>query len=183
MAQYNGYRTVPHASYDEWRATTWGNGYNVDYLYGNQCWDFCALLYWQYGLTLITKPGGGSAYECWTVSRNANSRPPFISLENKESIKRGDIIVWNRNNVHRNGHIAFADENYDPNKNSIKAYGQNQGQGSSGPANVVEMSLNGFLGIFRNEEWIAPPVPPSTPSKKKKFPWAVAWNNWPHFKQ
>lgn len=180
MAQINHYEYVPHATYDEWRNATWGNGYNVDQMYGNQCWDFCALLYWQYDLTLITKPGGGSAYECWTVSRDANSKPPFISLQNKESIKRGDIIVWNRNNVHRNGHIAFADENYDPNKNTIKAYGQNQGQGTSAPANVVEMSLNDFLGIFRNENWVQGPQPEKK-EEKEEFPWAVAWQHWDNF--
>ena len=52
MAQVNGYVPVAHGSYNQWRAATLGNGYNVDFRYGNQCWDYCALLYWQYGLTL-----------------------------------------------------------------------------------------------------------------------------------
>ena len=67
MAQYNGYVTEPHATYQDWRDATLGNGYNVDGMYGNQCWDFCALLWWQYGLTLYTKPGGGTAQDCWNV--------------------------------------------------------------------------------------------------------------------
>lgn len=184
MAQYYGYVSVPHASYDQWRAATWGNGYNVDYMYGNQCWDFCALLYWQYGLTLVTKAGGGGAADCWTISRYANTKPPFISITGKENIKRGDILVWNRSRIHSNGHIAFADENYNPNKNSIAAYGANQGQGIYGAVNVVDQSYTAFLGIFRNTNWRESPTPPTptTTEEKKKFPWPVAWAHWQNFK-
>lgn len=186
MAQYNGYVHVPHASYDQWRAATWGNGYNVDYSYGNQCWDFCALLWYQYGLRLITKAGGGGAADCWTISRYVNAQPPFISLTGKENIKRGDILVWNRSRVHSAGHIAFADENYNPNKSSIASYGANQGQGIYGAVNVKEQSYTGFLGIFRNTNWRASPTPPTpTPTAQKdkdKFPWPVAWAHWQNFK-
>lgn len=184
MAQINGYVPVAHQSYDAWRAATWGNGYNVDFMYGNQCWDFCALLWWQYGLQLVTKPGGGAAADCWLVSRNTNARPPFISLTGKENIKRGDVLVWNRSNIHYSGHIAFADEDYNPNKNTIASYGANQGQGIYGAVNVVEQSYTGFLGIFRNTNWDSSPTPP-TPSEsttKKHFPWPVAWAHWSNFK-
>ena len=89
MAQYNGYVEVPHSSYDEWRSATIGNGYNVDGLYGNQCWDYCALLWHQYNLTLVTRPGiGGGAADCWLISRNINARDPFISLTGIENVKR-----------------------------------------------------------------------------------------------
>lgn len=183
MAQYNGYVPVPHQSYDAWRQATLGNGYNVDFHYGNQCWDFCALLYWQYNLTLITKPGGGTAADCWNVSRQANSRPPFVSITGAENIKRGDILVWNKSTYSTTGHIAFADENYRGNK--INCLGQNQGQGIYAPSNVRELSLNNFLGIFRNTLWTGDEPPPTPPAEKKKiineFPWPVAWNNWSNF--
>ena len=184
MSQFNGYVHVPHASYDQWRAATWGNGYNVDYMFGNQCWDFCALLWWQYGLTLVTRPGGGGAADCWTISRYTNAQPPFISITGKENIKRGDILVWNRSRIHSNGHIAFADENYNPNKNSIAAYGANQGQGIYGAVNVVDQSYTAFLGIFRNTNWRESPTPPTPTAQKqeKKFPWPVAWAHWQNFK-
>ena len=180
MAQYNGYRQVPHSSYSEWRTATIGNGYNVDYAYGNQCWDYCALLYFQYGLPLITKPGGGVASDCWTVSRQINSRGPFISLEGVSNIKRGDMLVWSGGT----GHIAFADEDYNG-TNYIRCVGQNQGQGSSGPVNSTTLTLNNFLGIFRNTEWqdLPPtPPPPASEEKKRKFPWVIAWNHWDNFK-
>lgn len=183
MAQYNGYVAVPHQSYDQWRAATIDNGYNVDFMYGNQCWDFCALLYWQYNLTLITKAGGGSAYECWTVSREANSKTPFISVEGVNNIKRGDIVVFNRSNISRNGHIAFADEDYNGSGN-IKLLGQNQG-GENGNVNVTTMSTSRFLGIFRNTLWTSSPEPPepAETKKKKDFVWPVAWAHWDNFEK
>ena len=186
MAQYNGYVQVAHNTYMAFRDATWGNGYNVDRQFGNQCWDFVALLYWQYGRTLVTKVGGGSAADCWLLSRQANSQPPFTSLVGKQNIKRGDILVWNRSAISSNGHIAFADEDYNG-TNYIKCYGQNQGQGIYAPANVRNISLNNFLGIFRNTNWEGggPTPPEPEPSKKslksKDFPWPVAWNNWPNF--
>lgn len=168
MAQYNRYVYVPHDTYQEFRDATLGNGYNVDNTYGNQCWDFCALLYWQYGLTLITKAGGGTAADCWNVSRAANSVPPFISLEGKENIKRGDILVWNSNAFSTTGHIAFADEDY--RGNEINCLGQNQGQGSLAGSNITEISLNNFLGIFRNTNWQVKPKPTKN---KKRFPFVL----------
>lgn len=177
MAQYDGYRLVDHSTYSEWRTATIGNGYNVDYAYGNQCWDYCALLYFQYGLPLITRPGGnGNASDCWTISREINSRGPFISVEGATNIKRGDILVWSGGT----GHMAFADEDYNG-TNSIRCVGQNQGQGTSGPVNSTVLTLNNFLGIFRNQDW-QEPTPPPEESKKKKFPWPIAWSHWDNFK-
>lgn len=179
MAQYNGYVSVPHSSYQEWRDATLGNGYNVDRMFGNQCWDFCALLYWQYGHTLQT--GNGYAYGCWTLRKDANSVPPFVAINYYEEIKRGDIIVLNRGGRNTTGHIAFADEDYNG-TGYIKMLGQNQG-GVNGNVNVANSSLSRFLGVFRNINWETSPTPPTpTRKKKKKFPWAIAWANWDSFK-
>lgn len=179
MAQYNRYVYVPHGSYQEFRNATLGNGYNVDYYstrpyggYGNQCWDFCALLYWQYGLTLVTKAGGGTAADCWNVSRAVNSRLPFTSLEGKENVKRGDILVWNSNAYSSTGHIAFADEDYNG-TNNINCLGQNQGQGTMAGSNIKELNFNNFLGIFRNTEWLVSPTPPTPTETKKRFPFVL----------
>lgn len=178
MAQYNGYRSVLHNTYDQWRNATLGNGWNVDYAYGNQCWDLPALLYFQYGLTLVTRPGGnGTAADCWNVSRTANSKTPFISLTGKENIKRGDILVWNSNQFSTTGHIAFADEDYNG-TNYISCLGQNQGQGTAGAANIATLNFNNFLGIFRNTKWVAPEPTPVETTDKKKFPWVIAWHHW-----
>lgn len=172
MAQYNRYVIVPHLSYNQWRSATLGNGYNVDYNsshhgYGNQCWDYCALLYWQYGLTLITKAGGGTAYDCWNISRNANSRYPFRAVDGVQNIRRGDIVIT-KNPRSSTGHIFFADENYRPfgNKNVIWGVGQNQRGSSALPVTRDEISIVYFKGIFRNMEWGASsPYPDPEPEQ------------------
>ena len=168
MAQYNGYVSVPHGSYNEWRAATIDNGYNVDYFAGDQCWDFCALLYWQYGLTLVT--GNGTAEGCWSIARNANSRPPFEAVMGKMNIKRGDILVFGPTPLNYAGHICFADENYNG-TSRLNCLGQNQGtNGSGGSANVMNLSLSQFLGIFRNTEWDeSSPTPPSSGYNKHRY--------------
>lgn len=191
MAQYNGYVAVPHNSYNAWRAATLGNGYNVDFSFGDQCWDYCALLYHQYNLTLVTKPGGGVAADCWNISRKVNSRTPFKSITGKENIKRGDIIVLNKSASSSTGHIAFADEDYRKkgDKNYIWTLGQAPTKhGLYGGVHRDQFSLNNFLGIFRNTLWDSDPGPtpptPPTPAKekqKRKFPWPVAWAHWVNF--
>ena len=180
MAQYNGYVSIPHDSYDQWRSATLGNGYNADYLYGNQCWDYCAELWHQYGLTLITRTGGGGAADCWIESRYKNAKGPFIIVEGKTNIKRGDVIVFGRTNISRNGHIGFADEDYHGG-NYIKLLSQAPvSQGLSGVVFRTDWSLGAFLGIFRNKNWQSTPTP--TPSveqeERDRFPWPIAWEHW-----
>lgn len=170
MAQYNRYVQVPHGSYNQWRNATLGNGYNVDYFAsggsGNQCWDYAALCYRQYGLTLITKAGGGTAYDCWAVSRWVNTQPPFISMTGVQNIKRGDIIIT-KNPRSRTGHICFADENYrhSGNKKRLWCVGQNQRGSSALPVTRDEIDITYFVGLFRNTFWIGhEPEPEPTPT-------------------
>lgn len=190
MAQYNGYVSVPHDSYQEWRDATLGNGYNVDGLYGNQCWDFCALLWWQYGLTLITKSGGGTAQDCWNVSKYLNAIPPFDLVWHKTDIRRGDVVVFGNTEGEGTGHIAFADTDYSQryyynNAWRLDCLGQNQGSnGSDDPSNIYGVSLSGFLGAFRNTNWDStPPSPEDKVIEQKNFPWVVAWRHWNNFKK
>lgn len=184
MAQHDGYEYVAHDSYDAFRAATINQGWNVDFSAGNQCFDLVALLYYQYNLRLITKPGGGGAKYCWLVSRAVNSQPPFTSLTGKENIRRGDIIVLDGTNQYPSGHICFADEDFNG-TNTIASFGQTPSKhGINGTAQVDNISLSLFLGIFRNTEWeYIPPTPPTpTEEKKKHFPWPVAWSHWDNFK-
>ena len=177
--QQNGYTTVPHATYDEFRTYALTHGVNVDLAWGNQCWDICALLWYQYGLSLITRPGGnGVAQDCWLISRNANAQLPFTLIYNVGDLKRGDVVVFRASGAYTTGHIGFADEDY--HGSQINIMGQNQGQGSSygTPSNVVPWNLTNFLGAFRNSDWdSAPPTPPPTPtpgnSGKSNFKWVL----------
>ena len=185
MAQFNGYVDIPHGTYQQWRNATLGNGYNADGAYGNQCWDLPAELWYQYGLRLITKPGGnGTAEDCWLISKDANAVPPFIAVYGVENIKRGDVVVFQGTTSYPTGHIAFADQDYaDRVNNRLHFLGQNQGQGSSNPSNIANLPLTNFLGIFRNTNWQQPEPEPEEEKKKHKFPWVVAWSHWQNFKR
>ena len=181
MAQFNGYVKVANATYQQFRDATLGNGYNVDQAYGNQCWDFCALLWWQYGLTLHTGPRSWAS-ECWTVSRSLNAVPPFTQVTRVSEIKRGDCVVFKGTSNYPTGHIAFADEDYKEGMTRMNFLGQNQGQGSLNPSNIANISLANFIGAFRNSNW-ATSKPSTKDQKKHKFPWAVAWQHWDNFKR
>ena len=177
--QQNGYAIIPESeTYNRWRSYLLTTGVNVDFSFGNQCWDSCALLWYQYGLRLET--GNGYAYGCWELRRDQNARPPFIKVEGKENIKRGDVIVFNHHGSFVTGHIGYADEDYNG-SDTIKCLGQNQGQGiSSGtPSNIVNQNLYWFIGGFRNTNWTEEPPTPPTPTEtveRKKFPWVLYAN-------
>lgn len=185
MAQYNGYVDIPHDTYQQWRDATLGNGYDADNTYQNQCWDLPAELWYQYGLRLITRPGGnGTAEDCWLISKDDNAVPPFEAVNGVENIKRGDVVVFAGTTSYPTGHIAFADQDYaDAVNNRLNFLGQNQGQGSSNPSNIADLPLTNFLGIFRNTNWQQPEPEPEEEKKKHKFPWVVAWSHWQNFKR
>lgn len=167
MAQYRGYRSVPHATYDQYRNATLGNGYDVDGWYGNQCWDYCALLWYQYGLSLVTKPKGGGAKDCWLVSRNTNAKNPFIAVTGVQNIKRGDVIVTNASPWSTTGHICIADENYRTSGDRSRIWTVGQAplnHGTNGVVSRDQVNITYFLGIFRNTSWQGSPTPPTPPS-------------------
>lgn len=143
--QYDGYQSIPIDSYDSFRTATKGNGYNVDYSYGNQCWDGAALFWHQLGMSLQT--GNHEARGCWNLKRNENAGDKFDLIYNKEDIRRGDIVVLDYGS---DGHIAFADADYSG--TSLSLYGQNQNY-SGEPFNTCNYSLNTFLGAFRYKGW------------------------------
>ena len=180
-SQTNGYVRLAsnqYNTYDAYRTYCLTHGINVDYSFGNQCWDSLALLWYQYGLSLVTRPqGNGAAYMCWTISKNTNARPPFIAVDGVANIKRGDIIVFNKSSRHSAGHICLADTDYSGryyDRGAWKLYciGQNQGQGTGWgvPSNRVGQNLVDFLGIFRNTKWADSPTPPSpTPTPETEY--------------
>lgn len=168
-------------TYDHWRNYMLTHGIDFDGWYGNQCYDTCALLYYQYGLTFYLGEIG-YAYEAWTVSKSRNARPPFIAISDVRDIKKGDLLVfgvgWSAY-----GHVTFADTDYS--EAFYDAYGvlrlycvgQNQGQGVSWgtPSVRTPLPLNLFLGAFRNTNWVTSPQP-SMMKRKKPFPWVLI--NW-----
>lgn len=161
-------------TYDHWRYYMLTHGVNFDWSYGNQCYDICALLYFQYGLTFYLGEIG-YAYEAWTVSKSRNARSPFTAVESIWDVKRGDLLVFGAG-WSAYGHVTFADENYDG-SGWIWTVGQNQGGGIGwgSPSTRNRLGVGLFLGAFRNTNWqSAPPPPTPTPTEdeeKKHFPW------------
>ena len=181
--QVNGYQKLlanKYDTYDHWRDFCLTHGINADFLFNNQCVDPPKLLWYQYGLSLVT--GNNFAYGIWTVKRNQNAKFPFIKVGDdylsamirKTLIKRGDCIVFAPSNLNYSGHIAFADEDYNG-TDELKCVGQNQGQGSSygTPSNVATLNLIGFLGAFRNTSWSTIPPSPTPTYKRDNFPFVL----------
>ena len=181
MAQYNGGVSIPHTTWEAFRNATMGNGYDYDGYYGNQCWDYCQELYYQYGMFLHLGPNG-YAYEAWTVAKWQNLGTQFMAVSNLSEVKRGDMLVWSAAFAQPTGHISFADEDYDG-SGYIWSVGQNQESPSATVGHPVTRNrfhiAPYFLGAFRNKDWWVPPTPPTpTDWSKRKFPWPIAWKYW-----
>lgn len=182
MARYYGHVTVPYATYPIFRSAVDTNWYDWDGAYGAQCWDGVQLLYGQVGQILYTGPNQ-RASECWTVleSRERNGSGHFTIVEGVQNIKKGDVIVFNRNTgwTHSAGHIGFANEDYNG-TNYISLLSQNYENPSAtdgSPFSIDTVDLTPFLGIFRFNEWNEPEPEPEE-KKKRKFPWVIAWHHW-----
>lgn len=181
MAQYNGGVSIPHTTWEAFRNATMGNAYDYDLSFGNQCWDYCQELYYQYGMFLHLGPNG-YAYEAWTVAKWQNLGTQFMAVSNLSEVKRGDILVWSASFAPPTGHISFADEDYDG-SGYIWSVGQNQESPSATLGHPVTRNrfhiAPYFLGAFRNKDWWVPPTPPTpTDWSKRKFPWPIAWKYW-----
>lgn len=161
-------------TYDHWRDYCLSHGVNVDFSFGNQCWDICCFLWIQYGQFLYTGPHG-YAYECYAVYRDRNAVFPFSKVERAVDIKRGDCLVFYASGLNYTGHICFADEDYNG-TGTLRCLGQNQGQGigRGTPSNVVPINLHNFMGGFRNKFWEVPePVYIKKKPSEHRFPWAI----------
>ena len=151
------YYSVPIDSYDNFRNTVVGNGYDIDGAYSFQCWDLACLLWTQLGRWLSTG-GTGAARGCWTAAKDANAGDDFDLITNKADVKRGDVVVFGCGEY---GHIGYADADYDGGA-YIKLLGQNQTADMK--ASVVNVSMSTFLGAFRFKRWEATPEPTPDPT-------------------
>ena len=183
--------SVPHSTYDKFRNAVNGRGFDLDGYFGYQCWDGVDLLYQQsdVGQYLYTAhnvgQGEGTAKSCWLndTARGLNGSGHFSIITDKTQIKKGDIIVFNTYQgwYGSAGHIGFADEDYNGTE-YINILSQNFGAGSNPdtgkPFNIAQALLgSAFLGVFRYDGWQETPPTP-TETKKKHFPYPIAWKYW-----
>lgn len=164
MAQYNGYVSIPHSTYSEWRENTLGNAYDADGQFGNQCWDFAAEFWYNLGFGEgypIT--GGNNAKGIWP-NRDTNKGDQFDLIYDTTSLKVGDVICFSYGEY---GHVGFLDEAYDGG-GYFKLLSQNNSQ----PYVTAEnYGASTFQGAFRYKAWNTTPIP--TTIKKSKFPWVL----------
>lgn len=179
MAHYTGLVTVDISSFSAFRTAVLGNGYNVDGLYGEQCIDMAKLLagnagrpspYWK------SQPDG-EAYQGWTnlASRIYNADTYFYLVYNRGDVREGDLVVLNSTDSLPNGHIAFANTDWNENTNVAYLLGQNQVNPSpsiGSPNTLTKIDVASFLGAFRFKEWGEEPPSPVIITKSH-FPWVL----------
>lgn len=152
---------VPTDNYQQFKNAVNGNGYDIDNYYGWQCWDGTALLWQQFGKSLIT--GNGLAIGCWDLKRDVNRYDLFDLVTDVNSLREGDVVVMRPN------HIGFFD-GY--NGGYMRILGQNQGgraNSAGGSAfNIVNVAKSSFAGAFRLKKWASTPAPTPAPQPAKK---------------
>lgn len=182
MASYS----VPHYSYNVFKAAVNGRWFDLDGYYGAQCWDGIQLLYTQGDINQNFLTGNRQAKGCWLnpYSRAVNGSGHFRQITDKRLLKKGDIIVFNTYPgwYGEAGHVGYADEDYNG-TDTIRILSQNFGTGSNpytGKAfNVLDAYLgSAFLGAFRYDAWDSPVPPTPSEDEQRHFPWAVAWAHW-----
>lgn len=195
MAKYYGYVSVPHATYDQFRAAVLYNGYDVDYSYGCQCYDM-ALLFWNnvgfpQGYPLSSGIGANGIWDRRNENIAYNGTTYFSLIPNLADVKRGDVIIYSEFSGNPFGHIGFADQDYapwhaaNPGNYEFPILSQNNG-GTVDPDGGSYNNIHGydtrlFRGAFRYIPWGGGPTPP-TPGgawrpSKSKFPWVLVTRN------
>ena len=133
--------------------------WNTDDYAGSQCWDLGDLFWQNYAGRNLSTCGTGAAKGTWNC-KEQNAGDEFILITDKSKLQLGDWVVFNNGKY---GHIGMAMGTY--NNGYIALLGQNQGgkacTGGGSSTNIINISLNSFVGAFRPKSYIKPePVPP-----------------------
>lgn len=165
----------------------------------HNCWDLGANWYGIIGKAFQTKSsytgaGGADSYvlTTWTYppAFANNSTSPMTAITDLNQIKRGDMLIWGAGGaIAVSGHNAFADEDYNNGKDTIRALGQNQQNANFVSGHIPTLNdipKRGLLGAFRYTLWEGgpgpePPEPGPTPTPplgiaKTSFPWVIYAN-------
>ena len=146
---------------------------NTDGAYGSQCWDYGDVFWQNYAGRRLSTCGTGAAKGAWEGDggncKYVNAGNDFELITDPKSLQAGDWLIFNNGTW---GHVGMALGGY--NKGYIALAGQNQGgaacAGGGGAVNVINISLNNFVGAFRPKSYIKPepkPEPEPTPAPQK----------------
>lgn len=154
------YIYAPTGTFQEFKDYTLGKCFDVDGHYGSQCWDLASLFFMNYtkdGRVLSTC-GTGSAKGAWNC-KEQNAGSEFDLIYDKTHLVTGDIIITGAGQY---GHVCQASGNY--NNGYITCLGENQGgkacAGGGSATNIINLSLNSFVGAFRPKTYIKPKPEP-----------------------
>lgn len=173
------YVYAPTDTFDNFKNYVLGKCWNVDGYAGAQCWDLMSLHAMNYtkDKRVFSTCGTGAARGMWDC-RDVNAGDEYDQVFDKTAIKTGDIIVTGGGTW---GHTCEAAGPY--NNGYVACLGQNQGgsacPGGGSSANIVNLSLNTFLGAFRPKTYKEPeptPTPTPTPVSSCKS-WTLVWGD------
>lgn len=126
--------------------------WNTDDYAGSQCWDLGDLFWQNYAGRNLSTCGTGAAKGTWNC-KEQNAGDNFILITDKTKLQLGDWLVFNNGKY---GHIGMAMGTY--NNGYIALLGQNQGgkscNGGGSSTNIINISLNSFVGAFRPKSYI-----------------------------
>lgn len=161
------YIYAPTGTFAEFKEYTYGKCWDVDGAYNEQCWDLAALHWMNYtkdGRVLSTC-GTGAAKGAWNC-KEYNAGTEYSLVYNASEIKTGDWVITGAGQY---GHVCEAAGPY--NNGYVACLGQNQGAtrcpGSlyGSATNIINLSLNSFVGAFRPKTYNEPtPEPTPAPS-------------------
>lgn len=136
----------------------YGGCWNTDGAYGAQCWDLADMFWQNYSGRNFSTCGTGSAKGSWNC-KEYNAGSEFELIYDATSLQAGDWVIFGSG---RYGHVGMAMGNY--NNGYVALLGQNQGgspcEGGGSSANIINISLNSFIGAFRPKSYIKPEPKP-----------------------
>ena len=123
-----------------------------------QCWDLGDLFWQNYAGRNLSTCGTGMARGIWDC-KEYNAGNEFELITDKTELQTGDWLIFNSG---RYGHVGMSVGNF--NNGYISLLGQNQG-GATCPeggasTNIINISLNSFVGAFRPKSYIKPEPQP-----------------------
>lgn len=140
---------------------TLGGCFNTDGAYGSQCWDLADMFWQNYAGRNFSTCGTGAAKGSWNC-KEYNAGEQFDLIYDATKLQAGDWVIFGSGKY---GHVGMALGGY--NNGYVALLGQNQGgsacEGGGSSTNIINISLNSFIGAFRPKSYVKPDPTPTPP--------------------